>query len=157
MIYIHCTKYILYIQKVIRGYVVRKAIKDIKMIQYQIESFVIHILMFCIKRKKESDSAVQHVQQETENYEKDGFFIDSIITEHSLEDEKYKVFKTYENKENITKDFERNSNEIRPISNDFNNGIESKEISRLLLNQTKLQLKELHNMILIIIKLTIRI
>lgn len=31
--YIHCTNYILQIQKVIRGYVVRKAIKDIKMIQ----------------------------------------------------------------------------------------------------------------------------
>lgn len=64
--YIHCTKYILQIQKVIRGYVVRKAIKDIKMIQSQIESFIAHIMMFCIRRKKESDSAVQHVQQETE-------------------------------------------------------------------------------------------
>ena len=140
--YIHCTKYILLIQKVIRGYVVRKAIKDIKMIQSQIETFIAHILMFCIKRKKESDSAVQHVQQETENYEKDRFLVDSIITEHSLEDEKYKRFKTYENKENITKDFERkSSNDIRPISNDFNNGIDSKEISRLLLNQTKITIK----------------
>ena len=140
--YIHCTKYILQIQKVIRGYVVRKAIKDIKMIQSQIESFIAHIMMFCIRRKKESDSAVQHVQQETENYEKDRFFIESIITEHSLEDEKYKVFKTYENKENITKDFiKNNSNDIRPISNDCNNGIDSKEISRLLLNQTKMTIK----------------
>ena len=140
--YVHCTKYILLIQKVIRGYVVRKAIKDIKMIQSQIELFIAHIMMFCIRRKKESDSAVQHVQQETENYEKDRFFIDSIITEHSLEDEKYKRFKTYENKENITKDFERkSSNDIRIISNDFNNGIDSKEISRLLLNQTKITIK----------------
>ena len=140
--YIHCTKYILQIQIVIRGYVVRKAIKDIKMIQSQIESFIAHIMMFCIRRKKESDSAVQHVQQETENYEKDRFFIESIITEHSLEDEKYKVFKTYENKENITKDFiKNNSNDIRPISNDCNNGIDSKEISRLLLNQTKMTIK----------------
>lgn len=52
------------------------------------------------------------------------------------------MFKTYENKENITKDFiKNNSNDIRPISNDCNNGIDSKEISRLLLNQTKMTIK----------------
>lgn len=50
--YFHFVNEIILIQKCVRGFFVRKTINDIDKLNSQIEKFILHIMIFCIKKRK---------------------------------------------------------------------------------------------------------
>ena len=50
--YFHFVNEIILIQKCVRGFFVRKTINDIDKLNSKIEKFILHIMIFCIKKRK---------------------------------------------------------------------------------------------------------
>ena len=125
--YFHFTTQIIYIQKVTRGFLVRKALTDILKLNTQFEHFIFHIMLFSIKRRKHSD-IVENVKPETEIYEKDPLLIDTIKSESMVNESKdnTEMYKNYK----ASREMNSDSNNIKPIMNDIdtNNLIESNSI-----------------------------
>ena len=125
--YFHFTTQIIYIQKVTRGFLVRKALTDILKLNTQFEHFIFHIMLFGIKRRKHSD-VVENVKPETEVYEKDPLLIDTIKSESMVNGSKdnTEMYKKYKSSREKNSD----SNNIKPIMNDIdtNNLIENNSI-----------------------------
>ena len=125
--YFHFTTQIIYIQKVTRGFLVRKALTDILKLNTQFEHFIFHIMLFGIKRRKHSD-VVENVKPETEVYEKDPLLIDTIKSESMVNGSKdnTEMYKKYK----ASREKNSDSNNIKPIMNDIdtNNLIENNSI-----------------------------
>ena len=125
--YFHFTTQIIYIQKVTRGFLVRKALTDILKLNTQFEHFIFHIMLFSIKRRKHSD-IVENVKPETEIYEKDPLLIDTIKSESMVNESKdnTEMYKNYK----ASREMNSDSNNIKPIMNDIdtNNLIEGNSI-----------------------------
>lgn len=125
--YFHFSTQIIYIQKVTRGYLVRKALADILKLNTQFERFIYHIMLFGIKRRKHSD-AVENVKPETEIYEKEPLLLDTIKSESMVNGSKENIemYKKYKANGEINSD----SNNIKPIMNDIdtNNLLENNSI-----------------------------
>ena len=125
--YFHFTTQIIYIQKVTRGFLVRKALTDILKLNTQVEHFIFHIMLFSIKRRKHSD-VVENVKPETEVYEKEPLLIDTIKSESMVNGSKdnTEMYKKYK----ASREKNSDSNNIKPIMNDIdtNNLIENNSI-----------------------------